>query len=175
MSSSFQVRTLTRTDTQVFIGLLEDFLEEALHDDPYLNPADDLRVRVLNDVSHWLEDDEHALLGLEAQGRVIGFIDAQLSEWPPLYRSVREVFIRHLYVHPGFRRKGGASMLVKEVRVWAQAQGVQCMRLSVLHRNLSALAFWKAQGGQLWTSDVMIPLEEGHPHTLPSRQPMGFR
>jgi len=175
MTVPFRVRPLVKADAAVFVRLLEHFWAEALHEDPYLRPASDAGARVLNDFSYWLEDEGYALYGLEAEGELVGFIDAHRHTWPPLYMSAVEVFIRHLYVEPRFRQRGGASLLVDAVRRWAQDHQIERLRLNVLHANTTARAFWKRQGGEVWTSDVIIVLPSVPKEVPPSTRSIGFR
>ena len=61
----------------------------------------------------------------------------------------RRGYIYHVAVHPGSRRKGYATALLREVerRLWAM--GVQKVRFMVSKSNESALAFYRTLGFQV--------------------------
>lgn len=174
-AEAWHVRPLEKADNEKFVGLLEQFFDEILSRDPYLRPAPDWRTRVQNDISHWIDDEQHAILLLCNANDIVGFIDAEHTEWPPLYVTGREVFIRHLYVVPACRRQGGATRLVEAVRAWAATQSVERLRLGVLHHEARALGFWKSQGGRPWTTSLVIPLDEVPRPEVPEARDFGFR
>jgi ribosomal protein S18 acetylase RimI-like enzyme len=51
-----------------------------------------------------------------------------------------------MWVAPGVRRCGLASMLLEAVRAWAESQGIATLRLFVTSENLGAIALYRRSG-----------------------------
>lgn len=88
----------------------------------------------------------YLLLIAEVSGRIVGFATSEIAMRPPVFRSVRYGMIGDVAVTRRFRRKGIATLLVRECRRWLFSQGVRRVELRVLVRNAVSRAFWRKMG-----------------------------
>jgi GNAT superfamily N-acetyltransferase len=67
-------------------------------------------------------------------------------------------WIQDIFVMPGWRRRGVASLLLAEAEQFARAQGARQLRLGVLDRNPDARMFYERHGFREYTHVLTKPL-----------------
>jgi ribosomal protein S18 acetylase RimI-like enzyme len=60
--------------------------------------------------------------------------------------DARVAHLMAMWVHPSLRSSGAAGELVRELVVWAKAEGFALLRLNVMQDNLRALRFYQRCG-----------------------------
>jgi len=83
-----------------------------------------------------------------SNGRLLGVINAGLTQTPDIPVKVRRVFlrIRGIVVLPEVRRQGIGSALLQKVSDWAGRHGAVEVQLSVYDYNPGAMLFFRALG-----------------------------
>ncbi|HEV7268834.1 MAG TPA: GNAT family N-acetyltransferase [Falsiroseomonas sp.] len=81
-----------------------------------------------------------------AGGDVVGFAEGLLRAPPAYFQPGWIGFVAHLHVVPEWRQHGVATRLMKRLRAWFRERGVRQIQLHVVQGNLTAAAFWSAQG-----------------------------
>jgi len=77
---------------------------------------------------------------------IIGFIEAQMMEKPPVHAQRRIGYIGSLYVRPKYRRTGIGSQLWFLARDWLITKNASKFQLSVAVKNPDGIKFWKRLG-----------------------------
>ena len=76
----------------------------------------------------------------------VGFIEARVTEKPPIHVHRKIGFISALFVKPEERRKGVGILLYEMVRDWFEAQNIKKFQLAVASMNPLGLEFWRKIG-----------------------------
>jgi ribosomal protein S18 acetylase RimI-like enzyme len=97
-----------------------------------------------------------------SNSRLVGIINAGLTETPNVPVKVRRVFvkIRGIVVLPEMQRQGIGRALVSEVSRWARERGAVEVQLSVYDYNQGAMEFFRALGFALLSHRLHRPLED---------------
>lgn len=95
-----------------------------------------------------LRSSDHVLLVAEADGRVLGLIQAQMFDTPdaPMLVRRRRLHVEELVVAPGARRRGVGGRLVREAIRWGSERGANQVVLVVWGGNARAERFYRALG-----------------------------
>jgi GNAT superfamily N-acetyltransferase len=94
---------------------------------------------------HMASSDGIVLVALDGD-EVVGFLMAQLSDYPPIFGERRHGAIADTAVKEGRRREGIGTMLVGRVMEWFREKGVGRIEVRVAHLNPEGQAFWAKQG-----------------------------
>lgn len=100
-------------------------------------------------------------IALPQAGAGVGF--TQLYPVFSSIRAARTYILNDLYVVPGVRRKGVASLLLREAARYAQAAGAIRLSLSTAHTNRSAQRLYESLGWKLDEQYRWYSLELGVP------------
>jgi len=83
----------------------------------------------------------------EADGSVVGFIDARIGEtFDPMYRPARYCFVADIAVARAHRSKRIGEQLIEAIEKWAASQGATAMLLEYHVGNTRVADFYKRQG-----------------------------
>lgn len=94
---------------------------------------------------HMASSDGIVLVALDGE-EVVGFLMAQLSDYPPIFENRRHGAIADTAVKEGRRREGIGTLLVGRVMAWFREKGVGRVEVRVAHMNPEGQAFWSKQG-----------------------------
>lgn len=150
------VRRAQPVDQPAVGDLWADLLTDQEELDDRFGVAEDARERWENDFPMWLEDETYRVYVAEQDDKIVGFATAHRWGPPPIYAESSEVYLDELYVRPEERRAGFGTQLVDAVRTWGDRIGARRTRLSVLHANEAARAFWESQEAQPLTVTYTI-------------------
>lgn len=88
-------------------------------------------------VSNWdgpftqmTDDGEPAIVRLDEEGQVIGFIQFGRIIMTSWFFEDRLGFIREFWVHPGYRNRGHGAQLLEKAEAWFKKQGICRMILT---------------------------------------------
>jgi ribosomal protein S18 acetylase RimI-like enzyme len=115
---------------------------------PHIFQKSDQSVRNKNYYSELILDDSAGLFVAEIDGKLTGFIHAQLQEAPdiPIFVPRRYTVIVDIGVHSQFQGQGIGKMLMKTAEQWAKEKGSNSIELNVYEFNKTALAFYQSLG-----------------------------
>jgi GNAT superfamily N-acetyltransferase len=153
-----QIRLARAADKDDVVRLWMDLLRSQGEIDERYAPADDAEVRWRNDFDEWLDRDSRRLFVAVVDDQVRGFITAERSAPPPIFRLSSEVYVNELFVEPDSRRSGIGSSLISAVKKWAEELGAERIRAGVLASNEDGGAFWAASGGEVMSVTFGIDL-----------------
>jgi ribosomal protein S18 acetylase RimI-like enzyme len=94
---------------------------------------------------HMASSDGVVFVALDGE-EVVGFLMAQLSEYPPVFNGRKHGSIADTAVKEGRRREGIGTMLVARVMEWFKEKGIRRIEVRVAHVNPEGQAFWAKQG-----------------------------
>ncbi len=171
-----KIRTAQASDRDDVVRLWMELLRSQEVLDERFSPSEDAQVRWRNDFGEWIDRQSRRLFVAVADGRTRGFVTAERSSPPPIFRGRSEVYIDELFVDPDFRRRGVGTELVEAVRQWAESLGAERIRAGLLAANDEGRTFWKRVGGEPMTITIGIELSSpGADATLPhERRRIGF-
>jgi len=153
-----QIRLARAADKDDVVRLWMDLLRSQGEIDQRYAPADDAEVRWRNDFDEWLDRDSRRLFVAVVDDQVRGFITAERSAPPPIFRLSSEVYVNELFVEPDSRRSGIGSSLISAVKKWAEELGAERIRAGVLASNEDGGAFWAGAGGEVMSVTFGIDL-----------------
>ena len=90
-----------------------------------------------------LGESDYLLLVAEIDGEVVGFLNGELSAYPPCFAHRAHGFIDNLAVSPQRQRVGFRTALLEEAMAWFSAKRVSTVEGRVLLSNPVAMAFWQ--------------------------------
>lgn len=78
-----------------------------------------------------------------------------------LEKAYVQADIKHMVVHPDFRRSGVGAALLEEAKTWAADRGATRLHVSTYTNDEGSLEFYRHQGFQPWTVHLLMDLAEG--------------
>ena len=108
---------------------------------------------------------ETAIHVAEADGHMLGFVEAGAAGTPPAPGADAGTEIRKLYVHPRFHRRGIGRALLDAVRRCARHDGLPLVWLTAWSGNANALGFY----ARLGFDDVGATVHEIDGHAYENR------
>lgn len=118
-----------------------------LHQDmhPLFEPGDTFLQRYASSVLEDMESATYSLVVATAGGRLIGYADGYIWQFPYLKHS-RRGFLSPVFVLPEYRKQGTATRLLGELHSWYRANSVQYVELNVATQNTQAYKYWAHRG-----------------------------
>ena len=144
-SQPIVVRRARREDAEAlaeFVARLKQVNEEL---DPMYLTRDDLHTLAKAYVERSLEDGNTIVLVAEQDGRVVGFVRAVIVD-RVFYEPRTEALITDIYVHPSYRRRGVATLLVEKLAEEARRRGVGLLAAEYPPGNRIAERFFAKLG-----------------------------
>ena len=86
------------------------------------------------------------LLVAELDGELAGSAYARIEPAKPYLRHATYAYLGFMYVEPAHRGKGINSLIIEELRLWAQSRGITELRLDVYHLNTRAIRAYEKAG-----------------------------
>ena len=155
------VRKALPGDALAIEELWSQLIREQESLDDRLRYADDALQRFRNDLQGWLSGMGKHFWVAEIDGRVVGFVSAELGHLPVMFEAVTEVYVAELFISPDYRGAGLGGSLVEYVRTWGIEHGATALSASVLSTNEKGRAFWRKQGVASFFETVRAPLDNG--------------
>jgi ribosomal protein S18 acetylase RimI-like enzyme len=95
-----------------------------------------------------LADEAYGVFVAEAAGKVVGFVQVNIRDTPPVPILVprRVATVENLAVTEEFRRMGIGQALMRRAQQWAEEQGASEIELGVYEFNQAAVSFYHSLG-----------------------------
>ncbi|MHA1964666.1 MAG: N-acetyltransferase family protein [Candidatus Thorarchaeota archaeon] len=106
-------------------------------------------------MSKQTESEDACFWVAQIEDDIVGYIEAMVTEKPPIFVHRTIGHVGSIYVKPEARRKGIGSSLWNLARDWLVEKGVPTINLWVASQNPKALEFWK----KFKFSEIEIRLE----------------
>ncbi len=148
---SVVVRRAEARDAEALAGLIERFYRFNEEFDPAWAVAAEAGEKALELAKAYITDENSVVLVAEADGRVVGFVRAEVRDRPML-EAGRIGVIVELYVHPQYRRRGVAGRLVDEALRQLAGRGVRVLGAEFPSANVIARRFYEKHGFRPYTS-----------------------
>ena len=96
-----------------------------------------------------IADEDSRVLVADNEGRLVGYICGGIAEIrAEMFEPLRCGLISDIFVQESERRNGIGRELVERLALWFRARDVATFEWYTSARNPSALAFWRALGGE---------------------------
>lgn len=93
-----------------------------------------------------IERDDFLLLVAELGGGVVGFLNGELSSFPPCFVQRAHGLINDMAVSPRWQRRGIGTDLLQRAMAWFGEKGAPTVEGRVLMANPLAMGFWAKAG-----------------------------
>lgn len=114
--------------------------------DPRNALADGAREHAVAHKRDRLKGDDYAAFVAAGEGSWVGFATVERRAPPPVFERGPAAYLHELYVAPGRRREGIATVLLDAARAWARERGCERLALDVDAANGAARAFYADAG-----------------------------
>ncbi|MBN2011993.1 GNAT family N-acetyltransferase [candidate division KSB1 bacterium] len=114
--------------------------------DPFFKRSDDGHINFQKYIESIIPNDD-AFLGVAIEAdRVVGYVLAQKTVYPPVFVNTDFCMINDIVLLPEFRNQGKGKMLFDAVVDWSRKKGLDRIQLQVLPENTPALRFYEKLG-----------------------------
>jgi ribosomal protein S18 acetylase RimI-like enzyme len=113
--------------------------------DPLFNVGQDLKANAMKTVSDTFGSREKLMLVAEEEGKVVGFLRAEMRH-RPFYEPSKEGFITEFYILPEFRRKALGHEILDRASAELKKMGAQIIVADVPSQNEIAVRFYTKRG-----------------------------
>ncbi len=145
------IRPARREDLDQLVEYIVRFYRVNEEFDPLYTLRADAKEQARKLVEHYLSKENSVFLVAEANARIIGIARGELRENPLLEASPLGVIVE-LYVHPSYRRRGVARMLVEELTRRLKEMGAKAIAAEFPQLNEIAVNFYRKLGFRPLTS-----------------------
>lgn len=142
---SIVVRKAGPDDIEELLVMIEKFYRFNEELDPAWSIKEVARGVAREMASKYIEDPNSVVLVAQVDGKIIGFVRAEIRE-NPILENGRLGIIVELYVHPQYRRRGAARRLVEEASKELALRGVSIVGAEFPTANSIARAFYENLG-----------------------------
>jgi GNAT superfamily N-acetyltransferase len=136
-------RDATQQDVDRVVELWAEHVDFHAQCDPRFLRTEGSEVGFAQHLRTKLAESDYLLLVAEIDGEVVGFLNGELSAYPPCFAHHAHGFIDNLAVSPQRQRAGVGTALLEKAMAWFSAKGVSTVEGRVLLANPVAMAFWQ--------------------------------
>jgi ribosomal protein S18 acetylase RimI-like enzyme len=141
------IRPARRGDVPSLLLLWTAMAEENERADPRFAIHPDAKEHMARALSAWVDDPARVVLVAEEAGRlVIGYAAGSVTTGGGIQGPLRLGQVTDCFVVPARRRRGIARRLAARVHDLLVERGAETVRLQVVARNESSVAFWRSLG-----------------------------
>ncbi len=108
-------------------------------------------------ISQWIQGENCLTLVAEENGKIIGYLAAEIRDLPAWRKQSKSAEIVEIFVLTEFRGHGIGSQLVEKCLLWCRKKGVQKVKLEASAGNADGIRFYKKFG--LKEKEVVLELE----------------
>lgn len=146
MSPHEIVREATEADVARIVAIWAEHLDFHAEFDSRFRRVDGSEAAFADHLRERIGKEEFLLLVAEVDGDVVGFLNAEVGNYPPCFVSRAHGIIEDLAVAPPWQRRGLGMALVRRGLAWFRDLGLQAVEARVLMANPRAMGFWAEAG-----------------------------
>ncbi len=95
---------------------------------------------------------------LDENNEIVGYVLADIIEYPPIYPIKRFVEIIEMVVRKDQRRNGIGETMLKDVIDWAKENGITRVECKVAIENQISQGFWKKNGFRGYSESLVLEI-----------------
>ena len=146
MENEINTREAVENDVLAMVELWKEMMDlhkifDALH-----TRREDGHEKFAEFIGSNIAKEDWIVLVAEVNGKIIGFIQAKLSEYPPVIRTTKYGEIMDIAVKESYRRKGAGQKLVEEVKSWFKSQNISRVEVRAAVGNEMSKSFYRKTG-----------------------------
>ena len=146
MQNKIEIREATQADLPDIVELWKSIMDFHRNLDSFFSRSQDGHRNFLDLVTKEMESDNSELFIAESEGKLLGFIKIQISDYPPVFEMKKYGMISDAIVNEKYRRKGVGEALFHRAMGWFKEKGIERVELRVANVNPVAQGFWKKMG-----------------------------
>jgi ribosomal protein S18 acetylase RimI-like enzyme len=140
------VRKAVPTDLHVIVALWQEMMVFHQAVDAYFTPSESAEEAYRTYAASNIAAEEKLVLVCVDNGDVIGFIQAEIRDYPPVYPVLKYAQISDIAVTERKRGMGAGKLLLTRALQWAKQRGVTRVQCQVAVNNRISQGFWKKNG-----------------------------
>lgn len=105
-----------------------------------------------------LSDDDSITYLAVRDGRLLGFVSAEVQTPPSIFHRVRTCHVSEIFVRANARRKSVGSALLERIDDWGESRDCEFIDLNVHRENSAAKALYEANGYSVHRYNMQKPL-----------------
>jgi ribosomal protein S18 acetylase RimI-like enzyme len=141
-----QIRRANHTDLDSIEALWREMMDFHAEFDDYFrtNPDADANHRVY--MMGLILDENKRIFVADDGSQLLGYLMAQINEYPPIYKYQRYGHIAAVSVTASARRRGIGSQLLNAALGWFREKSLRRVECTVAVKNPASQTFWKGVG-----------------------------
>ena len=141
-----QIRRATLNDLDDIESLWQEMVDFHLALDDYYSLAPEAHTNHREYMAGLIQDETRRIFVAEDNGQLLGYLMAEVSDYPPIYIYKSYGHIGAISVAASARRTGIGRQLLEIALDWFCEQGLQRVECGVAVNNSVSQGFWKAMG-----------------------------
>jgi GNAT superfamily N-acetyltransferase len=97
-------------------------------------------------LQEYVEDECFLIPAVVINDKIVGYALAQITAYPPFFKTDTLCEIRHMFIKEPFRNKKHGTRLLEYIKSWTHEKGVRRMELLVAADNEQAIKFYRSLG-----------------------------
>ena len=140
------IRKAVSEDLPAVIDLWTELMDFHRDIDPLFTRSAEAADNFLKYLGENMDADDSELFVAEVSGKLVGYVMANVSKYPPVFVQERYGAISDAAVTASFRRQGIGEALVAAAAHWFREKGLTRMEMRLLNTNPVSTAFWEKMG-----------------------------
>jgi GNAT superfamily N-acetyltransferase len=141
-----EIRKAVSEDLPVVLELWTELMDFHKDIDPLFTRSAQAADNFLKYIGESMEKDDSELFVAEVSGKLVGYVMANVSKYPPVFVQEKYGMISDAAVTASFRRRGTGEALVAAAADWFREKGISRMEMRMLNANSVSGAFWEKMG-----------------------------
>jgi len=137
------VRLATSADLDAIVQLWQGLMDFHQNLDECFTLSADAVSNYQGYAADSIQDDRKQILVCADGDTVVGYVWAEIHEYPPVYQHKRHAEIVEISITKSARRQGVGQRLLDHALAWAKEQGVSRAGCEVAVQNPVSQGFWK--------------------------------
>lgn len=141
-----EIRPVNRQEIDKILQLWIDLVKNQRQYDRFFELRADGPKKMKNRLLKYIEDENFLIPVVVLNDKIVGYALAQITTYPPFFKTDTLCEIRHMFIKEPFRNKKHGTRLLEYIKSWTQEKGVRRMELLVAADNKQAIKFYRSLG-----------------------------